>query len=360
MKAPTLAAAILIATSAMWTSGCGNRPQDKLTWRESWEILALGHDGDLVDARITVGNTGLLRGQAHLRAERWSLDEAPIIYARDIAPVEVDMNADRTAVRLGYDGLELGEDPSAPKRWTLRARDNTARILLQVDPLEPAPPQPQAWQEGGGQWTLSAPAVRAHITGWVSAPNQGGLVEGYGALLHRGGDGLPADPRRTVLVASADVGVGVDIQGGRSLSWAWLDGQTIPVRHPKLDLREARKTKTNAKSSRRGPSTLHFDLVEKDSASTMSADGLDVELHWNRKIRGRRLLYEHLLGPEQRLMSWIGQWRERRVRRGWARISLGDKEWIAPAAMVEVGPTAWTGHVPSPKMEIPVDSVPTP
>ena len=49
--------------------------------------LILTEDGGMVDARITVGNTGLLRNQGHLRANRWSSIDSPILFALTEGPV---------------------------------------------------------------------------------------------------------------------------------------------------------------------------------------------------------------------------------------------------------------------------------
>lgn len=323
--------ALVLSTLAGLLGACGGQPSDSLSWRESWEMLVLGQDGSVIDARLSVSNTGLLRSQGHLRAERWSEDEQPIIYARDVAPVEVAVNAERTAVRFGYDGLALGEEQTAPQTWTLRARDDEARVLLHLTPAEPSAVRAAAWQEGGGQWTLSAPVPRGQVTGWVSATEQGGLVDGWGTLLHRGGDGRPQGRRTTLLIVGRDVGLGLDTQGQGRLSWAWLDGQELSLGRPTVKL------------ERRGPSTIRFE------------SGVEVELRLSRKVGGERLLYEHLLGPEQRVLSWLGQWRERRVRRGWARVRHEGRELLAAAVLIEVDQADWQGPVDRPEVAQPTD-----
>jgi len=333
-------------TVAWLTPGCGTAPDQSLTWRESWEVLVLGNEGDLVDARITVGNTGLLRGQAHLRTERWAPDEAPIIYARDIAPVEVNQDADGTVVHLGYDGLAQGEDSTAPQDWTLRARDDAARVLLHVEPygIDPSAIPPVGTEADG--WKQSAPVPLGRITGWVSAAGRGGLVEGYGALLRRGGSRARTPPRQTILVASQTVSICVDRQGDQTLSWMWLDGALQDPGDAALSLRGFDVSAVMARPAPGHPSTIAF------------SNGVTVELHLSQKVRGRRLHYEHLLPAEQRLLSWLNLWTERRVRRGWARITANGGDQIAPAVVVEVGPASWTGPVQRPVMDVVVDSAP--
>lgn len=314
---PLLLAGVLAAV----LPGCGRQPTDALSWRESWELLVLTRDGGVVDARVTVGNSGLLRAQGHLRADRWNEEELPILYGRDVAPVEVSVDPQRRAVRLGYDGLARGEDPMAPETWTFRARDEEARLLLHLSPEAPLEVAPATGLEPGGQWTVAAPVARGQVTGWVSAAERGGLVEGWGALLHRGGDGRPAGRRLTVLIASRDLGLGLDLQGHGQLAWAWLEGEQLPLSTATVDLAET------------GPIVVRF------------ADGPEVEIRTSRKAAGRRLLYEHLLGPEQRVLAWIGQWKERRVRRGWARVRWQGRELVGAAVVIEVDQAEWTGPV---------------
>lgn len=332
---PLILAALLLV-------GCGRHPTDALTWEERWEILAVGRDGGLIDARVSVDNMGLLRAQGHVRADRWSEEDLPILYARDAAPVEVQVAPDRSAVRLGADGLVLGEDPSALSTWTLRARDEEGSVLLHLHPTARIPTPSAAWQEGGGQWTVQAPVPLGQVSGWFSAAERGGLVEGWGALVHRGGDGWPSGRRLTLLVAGRDVGLGVDLQGQGQLSWAVVDGEPLPLGTPAVELAPA----LGGEGGAAGPSTVRFSA------------GPVLELRLSRSVQGRRLLHEHLLGTEQRLLHWAGLWRERRTWRGWARLRWGDEERVAAAALVIEDRAPWDGPVAPPPLETGAPSLP--
>ncbi|MCK6505347.1 hypothetical protein L6R53_18425 [Myxococcota bacterium] len=327
LRAPLLLTTLLLTTLLL--AGCGRHPTDALTWRESWEMLVITRDGGLVDARVTVSNTGLLRAQGHLQADRWSEDALPILYSRDAAPAEVQVDPARRSVHLGMDGLAQGEDPAAPATWTLRARDDQASVLLHLHPLGEGAAPRQAWQAGGGQWAVEAPVPLGEVSGWFGAQERGGLVEGWGALLHRGGDGWPAGRRLTLLVAGRDVGLVLDTQGEGQLSWAQVEGEPLALGAATVELAP----------------TLSGDAGPPGTSTVRFAEGVEVELRLGRAVAGRRLLYEHLLGAEQRLLHWTGQWRERRTWRGWARVRWQGQERVAGAALVIVDRAPWQGPV---------------
>jgi len=313
---------LLTALGLLGLGACSGPPPEHPSWREQWELIALAEDGGLVDARISVGNTGLLRGQGHLRADRWSADEVPIQFSQDVAPVEVSVDAARTQIHLGWQGLERGLDPSSPDGWSFQAQDTETSFSIQLAPQAPPAPPAAAWQEGHGEWRVEATVPRGRVTGWASSGDRGGYLAGWGTLLHRGGDGLPAGRRLTLLVDGSDLAVGLDLQGRGALSWAWIDGAAVALGEPELHLGGP------------GPGTVRF------------ASGLEVVLHQNRKVGGHALIYDHLLDGEQWLVSALDQWRERRVHRGWARVRWQGQERLAGAALIVVDEARWTGSVP--------------
>ena len=65
---------------------CAGAPQDALTWREGMEFLAVLDGQGILDARITTGNTGFLRGQTRMRVDRWSAEGDPILFSQHAAP----------------------------------------------------------------------------------------------------------------------------------------------------------------------------------------------------------------------------------------------------------------------------------
>jgi hypothetical protein len=297
---------------------CGPHPTDSLLWREHWELLVVARDGSIVDANLSVSNTGLLRAQGHLRAARWSEGEAPIRYGRDVAPVEVSVDPQRQNMRLGWDGLRLGEDPLAPDTWTYRARDTEASLLVHLRPEDGAAPLAVDTDERGA-WRVEATVPAGTVNGWVSSGPRGGLVEGWGVLLHRGGDGRPQGPRTTALVMGPGLSIGLDQQGQARLSWARIDGQALPT----------------------GPATL--ERPRPALLRLSFPDGPEVEIRLQGKVGGRTLLSEHLTMPEQRLLALLGGWQERRARRGWAKVRWQGRELVASAMVVTEALTDWKG-----------------
>lgn len=288
---------------------CGAQPTDSLLWREHWELLVIARDGSLVDANLSVSNTGLLRAQGHLRAARWNEGEAPIRYGRDVAPIEVSVDPERQNMRLGWDGLRLGEDPLTPDTWTYRARDTEASLLVHLSPEAGVAPVAVDVQERGA-WRVEATVPAGTVNGWVSSGARGGLVEGWGVLLHRGGDGRPQGTRTTALVMGPELSIGLDHQGQTQLSWARVEGQTLPT----------------------GPAT--FTRPRPGLIQLRFPDGPEVEIRLQGKVGGRTLLSDHLTLPEQRLLALVGAWQERRTRRGWAKVRWQGRELVASAMVV--------------------------
>ncbi|MCB9778851.1 MAG: hypothetical protein H6742_09830 [Alphaproteobacteria bacterium] len=299
---------------------CGDRPQDGPRWREQWELLGLAEDGSVIDARLTVGNTGLLRGQGHMRVDRWFEERAPVLYGRDVGPAEVEVSADRRRVMLGLDGLtHHAAEGEAPERITLQARDQEASAAVHAAPRFPlAEPPATRWQEGGGEWAVEALAPVADLSGWLSGGERGGLVTGRGVVLHRGGDGYPAGPRTTFVALGHDLAVGIDQHGAGLLAWGMKDGRIVELGAPEtFDVNG-------------WPRTVSF------------RDGPELTLRRDR-ARGERLPFEHLTQVEQRLLAWGGLWKVRRVVRAIGTIRWGDQEELAPALWVRVLSDAWSG-----------------
>ena len=54
--------------------------------RDSWEILTLLENGQLFEARFTKGDTGILKGQGHLRVNRWIHRSTTMSFHLDTPP----------------------------------------------------------------------------------------------------------------------------------------------------------------------------------------------------------------------------------------------------------------------------------
>ena len=203
---------------------CVGPPDQALNWRKQWELLILTEDGGMVDARITVGNTGVLRRQGHVRANRWSSKDTPILFALDGGPGDVDISDMHDAVRVGSSLLGRYESGD---NWTLRVSNEDANAIIHVDPGGPDAPLSTAL-EGDGQWTMTAPITHGKAHGWFTAGRRGGMFEGRAIALQHGGDGI-AGPRSATFVLGEGISIGIDAHEGQRLTWARMGDMDIDM-----------------------------------------------------------------------------------------------------------------------------------
>ncbi len=288
---------------AMLLLACAGAPQDSLTWREGMELLAVLDGQGVLDARITVGNTGTLRGQARMRIDRWSAEGDPILFSQHGAPEQVTRSAD--GITMQEDGIS-----SIGGQWSLRVVDEVLNGLVEVQPLTADRPE-SGWLEDGKQWTVAAQVPMGRLSGWLSAGERGGPVRGVGVLLHRGGDGVPSLPRAAAFVLDDRVSLGLDTHGRGALAWAIIDGRSVPVDDLTADLTARRPT-----------------------LSLPSAD-LKVTLHpW--RWDGWSNPMEHLMGIEALLGGMILGRPMRRVRAVRADIILGGEALTGQGILLDV------------------------
>ncbi len=210
--------------------GCNGAPTDAITWREQWELLVLTEDGGLIDGRATVSNTGVLRGQGHLRVNRWTKEGTPIFFAMDGGPADVDIADAHDAVRVG--SALLGRYEEGP-HWTLRLSAEEAHTSVHVNPGGPQPPMATE-MDATGQWTIASPITMGLAHGWFTAGKRGGIFEGRAVALHRGGDGRPAGPRDASFIMGNGVAIGFDQQGSHRLLWAQIRDQDLDTKDAQL------------------------------------------------------------------------------------------------------------------------------
>ena len=212
--------------------GCVGRPDDGPTWRETWEMLVATDDGGLIDARITVGNTGIYKGQGHLRLDRWRAKDSPINFARTTAPADAGVWAERDRVRVGPDRLGVER-----RGWTLRVTDTETSAVVHLEDNGGPRPEASTKSQRIGSWTQSIPLSAGTASGWLEAGARGGAVSGHGLVTYRGGDGGMQWPRRAVYVlGGADTSIGVDDHGENHLRWGQIDGRELVMDDAKLSL----------------------------------------------------------------------------------------------------------------------------
>jgi hypothetical protein len=215
MRARLLALAALV--------GCRATPEQRPLWRESWELIAPTDDGGLLDARVTVGNTGVLAGQGHLRLDRWRGDDSPVNFARMASPDESGVWPERDRVRVGPDRLGVER-----RGWTLRVNDDEASAVVHLETTGGPSPEQVSTEVQGGTWTMSVPLASGEVAGWLEAGSRGGALGGQGVLTWRGGDGLPGWPRRAVyIIGGGETSVGLDEHGGARMAWGRVGGRDL-------------------------------------------------------------------------------------------------------------------------------------
>lgn len=259
---------------------CSGPPAESLTWREQWELFVLAEDGSLIEGRVSVGNTGMLRGQGHFRANRWAAGTTPIMFAMDGGPGDVHVSESHDAVRVGTDLLGQYEDGP---HWTMRLSHEAVNAIVQVDPGGPEVPMATS-MEDSRQWTVASPITHGRAQGWFTAGRRGGMFNGRAVTLHRGGDGRPQTNRITLVAMGTDVSIGWDNQGSTRLAWARMKDVDVPLedlQHTvqedgthRLDFRPAGDLVVDFEATTTGGSTDGFEGLYPPEKILAEAAGL--------------------------------------------------------------------------------------
>jgi hypothetical protein len=280
---------------------CGSGT-DSLWWQDSWEVLAVGRDRAVVDARFFQTNTGLIRGQGHVRFDRFAHREVPISYGRDALPGDTEANG----------GLRVGPDQLLEKEgtWDLRVLSGEldARLTLQPDDT----PAPLALQRDG--WLMEAVVPSASVEGILRAGQRNNMLQGRAVILHRQGDRPPARKgtmRVAAFVMDEEFSLGIDQTGSDALAWAWIDGRSWSTE--------------SALVRRVGDGVVEMDFRPE---APIVARLVPVPPHH------RRLLWDHLSGLEQWVIARVTGRAERRIRGANAEVLVGEKTLQAPALIL--------------------------
>lgn len=288
---------------------CASTPLNSLAWRESWEVLVATEDGGLIDARGTVGNSGMRRGEGQIHIDRWSTNETPIFYSVGNGPNDVDISDAHDAIRVGTSLLGRFE---ADEHWTVRAASPNANAIIRVNPGGVVPPM-STGIVGNGQWTLSAPITHGPTHGWFTAGKRGGMLQGRAIVLHRGGDGQPTGPRRGVYILSEAATIGVDEQGDLRLSWANINGQDFDLSQAEV----VRSSDGSVRMDLRPSADFWFEVIP--TSPLWPTDG-----------------HLHLAAPEKWAAEVMGRGAQRQVARGQATIHVAGRIIKSAAILVMV------------------------
>lgn len=211
-------AAGLVGAGLALGAGCARSPDQALGFREAWELVGIVSPVGVVDARVSIGNTGLYRNQGTVVLDRFGVDLDPVHFQRRSGPGETLRSADGRRLALADDTLEASQTAAGERRWRLRVRSGEANAIVEVRGQVGAPAA--TGMAGGGQWSLGPELVDGSLHGWIEAGKRGGRLEGRAVVLRRGGDGLVDGPRTTVAVFCDGLDLGIDRQGPLVSAWA--------------------------------------------------------------------------------------------------------------------------------------------
>lgn len=288
--------------------GCAQAPGERLSWREVLNLIVVDDGGTIVEAQLVHGNTGLLRGQAHLVVTLLPALESSVVFQRSLPPQAVTFDIEGGEIRMAQDRLVEHQGT-----WTLHLRegrealDATLHLTPRSDEIPPATLVP-----GQRQWILGAPVSHGEVTGAWRAGEQGDLVRGHGMLVRQSIDTWPgATPARSSLYLLGPQGsVGVESVGDATLAWV-ADEDGVRTGHTATIERRGRKLRLS----------LEPDLPVQ--ATVRLARRSLVREPW-----------EHLLPFERWFARLLRGWPLRTHERGQATLSIDGHESICPALFV--------------------------
>ncbi len=298
---PLLAGVLLLAA-------CASAPAERLSWRESWNLVVLDESGLLVDAQLTKGNTGLLKGQGHLSMTVFPQRDSTVLLRRTAPPQAVTWDADDGGLRLMQDRLEQGRDG-----WTLHVREGREALDATIHLTSRAPElAPATLVEGQRQWIMGVPVPHGQATGAWRAGEQGGLIRGYGVLVRQSTDTWPGEQpsRSSLYLITPERSIGIEQLGERSLTWM-ADGAGV-------------HSGSSAQVQRRGR-IVHIDLQPDLPVTARVRVGVRAVL---------REPWDHLLPFERLLARLVAGWPQRTHERGRAQLQVGDHTTVTTALLV--------------------------
>lgn len=298
------------AALAALLAGCAAAPSSRLTWRETWDLVAATDDGLLIEARVVHTNTGLLRGQADLWVTLFPPRESTVVLHRTAPPQLVVYEPDTGSLRLAQDRLveEAGT-------WTLHVREGEQALDATVHLAARAPAIPPVTLVAGARQDLvGAPVPAGTISGAWRAGEQGGLLHGRGALIRESADTWPAArpaPTSVHLFGSGHDAV-VRIVAGRALAWV----------HGPEGLRRGEAADLRWEGDR-----LRVDLAPLPASAAIRLARRTVRIEpWDRLLPFERLLARAAAG-----------WPERIFERGLGELAVDGRSEPVTALVIHGG-----------------------
>ena len=180
------------------------------TYRDSWEVLALLENGQLFEARFTKGDTGILKGQGHLRVNRWIHRATPMSFHLDTPP-EISILNDSEADFFTHQ---------------LYRQDDVWKLQMRADEFNASvyfrPHQVQPIVEEATDWSVKI-SPQMDAVGWTTADKRSALLEGHAAIFRRNGSQLLQSERYLFLGFDSQNYWGAEWSNQIAFSWGNID-----------------------------------------------------------------------------------------------------------------------------------------
>lgn len=194
--------------------------------------------GMAIDATLTSGNLGLLKGQGHLAVALMPRRESPLNLRRHGAPSSVEISERGDSVRLLGNSLSRQADG-----WLLEVREGREALdaTIQLQAVENMPAErlsPMTMVSGERQWIVGCEMPRANLNGAWRSGLRGDLLRGEAILLRRAGDALPGPEldRLSIYAFDPSFVLGIERTGEQVFAWFSDDSGTRQTR--KVEIRE--------------------------------------------------------------------------------------------------------------------------
>ena len=184
------------------------------TYKESLELVCLLDNGQVFESRFTKGDTGLYKGQAHLRTNRWSLQGTPMSFHLDIPPPVSEISnqgADFWGQRLYLQN----------NIWQIHIRSEEYNVSGQL------PKSDTIIKLNADQWDVDILQSNGTIMGWSSAMGRSGMLKGSCTLFHRRGQAYLQDERHTILAFGTENHLGIEYNHAIRQSWGSINSHDM-------------------------------------------------------------------------------------------------------------------------------------
>ena len=267
------------------------------TERESLELLALTDNGDIFEVRFTKGDTGIFKGQGHVRVHRWIREQTPMSYILNTSPA--DTNIDATSARFGP--LKLYKNNNS---WSLYIRSEelnaSATFAITTTPVT----------KTEKDWTVEVLEQNGDFRGWASAQQRSAPINARATLVHRHGTGILTDPKETLIMFGKNFHLGIEKQGDLELIWGEWQGESL--------------------------ADINFEYQDSQHGRQINASNWAVNFYATHHL-GSDDSFEHIFAMEKWASSKLISTYQRDVFQGYAKIKRGDEELTANAFFIYQG-----------------------